>query len=341
MKLNMNIKSLIIVVLIVATLISCSNSDNNTVKNNSLSKVEENKPDSIVQDSTTILGDKIIWSPSEDLYGIASHDTIYLIKEFNDSTEALSFIKNYQIPLNIIPNEKYFYLEKKERYTVYSVSKPNIPHEAKVIHKIRTNNFHDDILLDPEQLKNAYRYYNVQQIEDDNVYVITQKKTYNQARLFSRLIKFDNNSVQTNAITVNDFELTSYNRIEEGYILGLNDFCHGASFYYFSDEPYSCKVLFLNNDLKIIGDYHAHLESTHLVEVNQDEDGIYAAFELHLSCDECFDAFCTYAVYFDATFNPKSVKIIEQPSRGEIINPDALLHCIINKISFPDYWYSL
>jgi len=202
------------------------------------------------------------------------------------------------------------------------------------------NNFHDDILLKPEQLKSAYRFYNVQQIEGDNLYVITQKKTYNRARLFSRLIKFNNNSVQTNAITINDFELTSYNRIDEGYILGLNDFRHGASYWFFSDKPYSCKVLFLNSDLEIKGEFHAHIESTHLVEVNQDERGVYAAFELHLGCDECFDSFCTYAVYFDKDYNPESVRIIEHPTRGEIINSDALLHCLINEISYSDYWYS-
>lgn len=289
------------------------------VENSSKTKPQADK---IIQDSTNILGDKIIISETTDLNGLTSPDTIFLVAEFDDSSEASIYINNGHLQLLLLNCRNYYFPMKSKQFVVYSKKRPTGSSTEKTIYKIRPDNFTDDINLAPEELDSAYKNYKVIKLAE-NLYCIRPKKYYDYARVFSRLILFDQNAEQKHAITINDFELTDFEITNTGYVLGMNDFGLGST-HLFTDTTYSIRIVWLDKQLNITGNYQAFLESTQLDSVKQTPQGLIATFELHVGCDECENGYVLYDVLFNNRFWPVSVKVKQHPSKQKINEPALL-----------------
>jgi hypothetical protein len=273
-----------------------------------------------IQDSTNILGDKLIFSEQIDKNGLISPDTIIVLESQNSNMSNGDF--------KTISTQGYFFRGKTTNYITFSKSE-TIANQHKnyyktVIYRMRENNFSADTNLSKDRLSASYKNYDVTCIDEINcVYMIRPVKAYTHARMFLRLIKYNSKGFQQNSITINDFTLTDIISTKKGYMLGFNDFGTGSSAY-FVDSHYSYKIVWLDNDLNVINTFHVEHPSTELKSLNSKNNGYSASFEMHLGCDMCDWNFCLFDLFFDGNYQLKNVKISKQP-RDIKINPDTLL----------------
>lgn len=332
-ELELNVMKLQFVFYLAMTLLaSCNNSE---IGQKSINSEESVNPKVAIieeiQDSNNILGDKIILSDSTDTNGLTSPDTIYVIKSFKDSSNAINFIAGKKNQLFVLNLNDYYFANKPDGFIVFSKTEPRIKNTKKIIFKIRSNNFRDDCNASSEQLDSLYKNYYVIKLLNEELYLIKPKKKYHLSRMFSRLIKYEHFDKRQD-ITINDFEYESICRTEKGYLLGLNDFGYGAS-NYFADSTYSIKLIWLTNQLKIKKEYQLYLESTKLVDVKSFKSYHLATFELHLGCDGCPQSFCIYNVKFNKNYQPFEIEIIEKPKTHNV-SSDSLLYPIKKQTSY-------
>ncbi|MCF8297372.1 MAG: hypothetical protein K9J13_07525 [Saprospiraceae bacterium] len=291
----------------------------------------------IKQDSNNVLGDKVLLSNEKDKNGLSSPDTIIIFEEFSDSTKALKKLSELEEAGNsfkLISTKYYHYKDKSKEYLLFSQNlSDSIINESSrisIIYKIRPNNFSDDKNLNPSELNEAYRNYHDTLVDETNaLYLIKPKRVYSHARMFTRFINFNSEGVQQNNLTINDFEFADIDKTKDGYIVALNDFGMGAA-NYFNDVHYSFKVLWLDKNLNIIGDYHKAMVSTNINSVSYSQGKYFAVCELHTGCDMCDWNFCFFEIEFNKNFKPENIKILKQP-KSHNVDPEFLLKIIKSK----------
>ncbi|MEO0900352.1 MAG: hypothetical protein AAFY71_28340 [Bacteroidota bacterium] len=309
--------------------LSCNNDNHQVdrIEEKESDRTEVNNP-LIQQNSSNILGDKIILSNVRDENGLKSPDMVLVLKMFNDSSENNAF--------SPIGTKNYFFKSKRTKFI--SIAK-NLSDSVRfkssfkeVIYRIRPNNFEDDIHLSIEMVDSAYSNYETSWFnKSERILLIKPKKIYSYARKFIRLLKFDKNGLQKNAVTIDDFQFTDGVSTRNGYLLGLNDFGYGPS-KYFVKSDYSYKVVWLDKKLNILEEFRVAHPSTELKQVDYVNNRYIVRLEKHYGCDICDWNFCSFVLSFDSNYQPQSVKISNQP-RDLRVNPDSLRNEILkNKI---------
>jgi len=238
--------------------------------------------------------------------------------------------------LEIINTKNYHYQNKSEKFILFSKKNADsIIYESfyiSAIYKIRVNNFSDDMNLNPSELNESYSNYDVSLVEkSNNLYLIKQKQEYDYARAFTRFIKFDSESVQQCNLTINDFAYADIDITKTGYIIALNDFGRGAA-NLFNNVHYSYRVVWLDENLNIVGDFHIAMQGTNINSVSYSKGKYYAVCELHTGCDMCDWDFCFFEIEFDSKYQPKNIKIIQQPKSQIIDSKRILQHIKSNRI---------
>lgn len=278
-----------------------------------------------VQSHANILGDKVILSNNIDVNGFKSPDTIYLIQSLPDSASALKFMRDTKEKLEILNVKKYYFEAKSADFIVFSRTKPVIESKKKIFYRIRANNFRDGDSLLPVQLSQFYKNYVVIKVVDDNLYIIKPKKSYLFARMFTRLIKYNDKNTQIANLTLNDFDLVSVTKVNSGYILALNRPWYGASQDYFTDSKSTAKLVWINNELKVQNDFQIFDNSTTLLKVQTSSNNeTIASFHCQTGCSICYDDFYSYDVYFNE--NNEAIKLEMTGEHDYLdINTDSLL----------------
>lgn len=313
---------------------SCKNADRNKqsghdgVDSSSANQDSTPKTRNFVQDSTNILGDKIVLSNEKDVNGLSSPDTILILGEFNDSISAVSSRKGTTNDVELLNSRNYHYQGKSSKYILFSKNLADsitLTHfNYSIIFRIRPNNFADDMDLTPAQVRESYSNYDVSMLDSMNsVLMIKPKKEYSFARQFIRLIKFSASGLQQNSITLNDFIYTDSKLTEKGYVFALNDYGHGAT-NYFNNSPYSYKIVWLDKQLNLIETYQVVQSGTEITAVNYWNKQFSSSFEMHLACDICDWDFCKFDILFNVKLEPIKVVIWKQPKSVKL-DPDTFL----------------
>jgi|GEM_PF-2822207 len=282
------------------------------------------------QSANYILGDKILTSYNDNW--LICPELIRLIGAYNDSLTAYKqykFLNKKDSSVQFLNTESYFYTGKDKKFIVYQIPKENEIYEGlttyplqdrldslKVLHKIRLNDFDDDKDLLPSQLKSSYINYNVEQLKESSIYRVTQKKQYDNARPFTRLIKYDANNVQSQVLTINDLMFNGSLKTKEGnFILSFSDPIYGARFNY--NLPV-CKLVLVDQELNVINEIDIFYKDAFYNSTRLTEDGYIVQMEFHLACSMCNSHFCIFEIELDKNFNQKGIKIIQQPESYQI-----------------------
>ena len=275
-----------------------------------------------IPNQRNILGDKIIISGYADSLSICKNDKIVLMQVLSESEYASMNRDSLQPGVHAISNSDYFIKGTTGSYWLISqnLADSNLygSSSVKSVYRFRHNNFEDDSLLNPLSLATAYRNYKVNKFDPERyVYIIKPIKEYTEARSFIRLIKFDAKGRQTNNITINDFSLADYLVYDQGYVLALNNFGHGASRQYFRDEDYSYKIVWLDFNLNFRGCFYLAQPSTQINGLGIKDGSVFGKFELHQSCDICENDFLFYNIYFNSRFQPLNMEITKRPGNND------------------------
>jgi hypothetical protein len=188
-------------------------------------------------------------------------------------------------------------------------------------YKIRYNNFHDDINLKPERIPHAYKNYSIEKLPDEDLFVITPKLYYNYTRVFTRIIKYNEDKKQAYNITINGVDCINIIRIKGGYVLGLRYLYGGSGPSYFNESKEVSKIVWLNNQLEILKEYHfsstAMYMTPYLSQITVSKNKVTAAFTEVLGCSICADNYSRYSVEFNKYYQPSNFKVLFIPPTKE------------------------
>jgi hypothetical protein len=238
----------------------------------------------------------------------------------------MKFVTNTMEKLEIMNVQKYYFIGKSTDYIAYSRTKPALESKKRILYRIRANNFHDGDSLTPDQLSKFYKNYVVTKLDVVHLYSITPKKYYSFARMFTRLIKYNEKNIQTANLTIDDFELVSIKKVNSGYILALNRPWYGASPDYFTYTKCASKLVWINNELDVQQDFQIFDNSTTLLKVHTASNNeTIASFHCQTGCTGCYDDFYSYDVYFNENNEAVKLEIISQTDYMNL-NADSLLN---------------
>ncbi len=242
--------------ILVILFISCSNKQN-TDKNNSIISSKEEAEVEPKNEYPQLLGDKLLFYDSLDYNGLTSPDTVLILEKSTDSLSLLELSNKYsdKYKTGILNLSNYRNFEKQDTFAFFIdiQSNENILEEIgfgkkTILTKIRKENFDliDSITIDNIDL--FYSNYHVWDI-DTTYTIINPVKLYHNARIFSRLLKFNELGEQINSITFYNYQIKEVLRYNNKVLIGLNSGKNGNRY---SKTNYTCRFVLLDKNFNIL-----------------------------------------------------------------------------------------
>lgn len=120
----------------------------------------------------------------------------------------------------------------------------------------------------------------------ENIFLLKQKKKYSEARLFNLLIKSNGDKIQK-FLTINDFEVSSFDVNNDFILLGLSDF-DNANTYWSSEQQ--IWIMLLNHNLEEVWSYRKNSEELLFVDdVTLLKNGVSFKVGIIDGCHMCYN----------------------------------------------------
>lgn len=164
----------------------------------------------------------------------------------------------------------------------------------------RRDNFNSRDSIHRSEIESLYSNYMIQNFEGDFV-IIQNKKQYRNARIFTRIIQFDQNGYQKNDYTYYDLRLAYIKRAFGDIVLAMDDpefDTHASPTYW------TCQTLLLTDELdtlknaRELGRYGAIRHDG----MNIDGSQLILNFHLDVGCTICSEGDRKYCVRLDENF---------------------------------------
>lgn len=151
---------------------------------------------------------------------------------------------------------------------------------------IRNNNFKSLLNLPGLNLQMESKIYFIDPVAD-GLFLIRQKKSYTNARLFSLIVKVENEKISSYYI-LNDFNVIDFQETNDALILLCSNFNNTCKYWSFENE---IKVLKLSSSLKEIWQYTAksHKYSLDGNKLDLKQGKCNALINIITGCHICFN----------------------------------------------------
>lgn len=295
-------------ILFIFTIISCKNEVKKTTHFG-------NEYKSILSKTSFLHSERLIESLDLDEFGLQSPAAVLFLGEYNDSIDAVKRYRelaNSISAMHILNTKKYHYQGKHSNYCLISrdTSELNSNRFRTIqLFRMRPSNLELDSLVNEKRLSAIYHVYQTDELEK-GLYLVHPQKLYVQARQFTRILYFAQNSQQSKSFTVDDYKyLNSIQTNSYNLFAFVNPFS-GAMF---DTTIARGKLVLTDKQLNIINSIEFRHPYSNLLEIHQQNGGWVASLEYHLSCDICEQEFCFYDVEFDERLNVKCLTIVRKP----------------------------
>ena len=176
----------------------------------------------------------------------------------------------------------------------------------------RKDNFNQNDSVHISDIPSLYSNYKIELIEE-NLVLIQTKKLYDEAKTFTRFIKFDSEGFQMYDITFYDKKMGQIEFIKGAYILILENPSVSTDAYQLKNvDDYAPSFYKLTSKLKvekiIIEPKKGMYRS--LIEMNKTNPGLSIKFQVIEGCNGCQDSFWSYQVFLDDSYKFVSTEVI-------------------------------